>query len=273
MAKDEASTAYQNTINGSSLKGDQFNAGGVNNHFLANYKEDDIANRIYTDLLQLDMVNLKKLTPYQPGRGYFIPTRMPKFMEDQFEDQTKFFKTLLIGYCVGFDGITDPTMNFSEVTSGVESQTMDVANNVTGLTREVTMRFPAELRGQFLTRYQYNWMTGIMDPYTDRGRYHGADLEYTNANHTMSGVYFTLDPSESAIEFSAYLLNMMPKNAQLSINNKNKGENTPPEITTPYSCQFITNNKMITDKCYEFLEEMNGEIGGVTSKADNIEFP
>jgi hypothetical protein len=219
------------------------------------------------------MVNLKKLTPYQPGRGYFIPTRMPKFMEDQFEDQTKFFKTLLIGYCVGFDGITDPTMNFSEVTSGVESQTMDVANNVTGLTREVTMRFPAELRGQFLTRYQYNWMTGIMDPYTDRGRYHGADLEYTNANHTMSGVYFTLDPSESAIEFSAYLLNMMPKNAQLSINNKNKGENTPPEITTPYSCQFITNNKMITDKCYEFLEEMNGEIGGVTSKADNIEFP
>lgn len=270
--QEETAKAANDSIDESNLKGSQFDAGAISNHFLQTYKEEDIANALYSDLLQLDMVNLKKLTPFQPGRGYFIPTQMPRFMEDVFEDETNFYKTLLISYCVGFDGITDPTLNFSEVTSGVESQAMDIPNNITGITREVTMRFPAELRGQFLTRYNYNWITGIMDPYTDRGRYHGSDLEYTNANHTMSGVYFTLDPSEKAIEFAAYLLNMMPKNAQHSVNNKTKGENATQEITTPYSCQFITNNKLITEKCYDFLKAINDDMGGVTSKYENIRF-
>lgn len=246
-----------------------FNFGTIQTEGVDNHDTED-PNMDYADLLQLDSVNLRRLTPFQPGRGYFVPVEMPRFMEDQFESETKFFENLLTVYATGIDGIQDPTLNFDEVSSGVESQTMEVPTNRGGVTNEVTITFPTDFRGQFITKYLDMWMNGIVDPHTDRGHYHGADLEYTNANHTMSGVYFTVDPSERRVEFACYFFNMMPKESQLSINNKTKGENSPEELNPTFTCQMIHGNEKITDLAYQYLEEITSNVNGTTAFRDDI---
>lgn len=246
-----------------------FNFGTVETEAVGDYDENDPFTE-YADLLQLDAVNLRRLTPFQPGRGYFVPVEMPAFMEEMYESETRLFENLLTVYATQIDGIQNPTLNFGEVTSGVENQGMEVPTNRGGRTDEITVTFPSDFRGQFITKYLGLWMDGIVDPNTDRGHYHGADLDYTNANHTMSGVYFTLDPSERRVEFSCYLFNMMPKESPLSINNKTKGENEPEEINPSFTCQMIYGNQRITDLAYEYLEEITSNTNGTTAFREDI---
>ena len=240
---------------------------GINNRDFGNPDGDSMG---YADLLQLDSVNLRRLTPFQPGRGYFVPVEMPRFMVEAFEDETRFFENLLTVYATGIDGIQNPTLNFDEVSSGVENQTMEVATNRAGKTDEITVTFPADFRGQFITKYLDMWMNGIIDPNTDRGHYHGQDMEYTNSNHTMSGVYFTVDPSERRVEFACYFFNMMPKESQLSINNKTKGENSPEELNPSFTCQMIHGNEKITNMAYRYLEQITQNVNGTTAFRNDI---
>ena len=264
--------AFLADIDDSNPSSSAFNFGTIttadmNNRDLSNPVEDGMD---YADLLQLDSVNLRRLTPFQPGRGYFVPVEMPAFMEDVFPNETRFFENLLTVYATGVDGIQNPTLNFDEVTSGVENQTMEIASGRGGRTDEVTFRFPADFRGQFITKYLSLWMDGVLDPNTDRGHYHGSDLVYTNAHHTMSGVYFTLDPSERRVEFACYMFNMMPKEAQLSINNKTKGENAPEELNPAFTTQMIYGNDKITKLAYQYLEQITANTNGTTAFRDDI---
>ena len=246
-----------------------FDYGTVQHEGVEKYDPEN-PHMYFADALPLDSVNLKRLTPFQPGRGYFFPAKMPAFMEDVFPERTEFFKRLLIVYAIGIDGITNPTINYGEVTSGVENQGMEVPENRGGSTNEITFTFPTDFRGQFITKYLYTWMNGMLDENSDKGHYYGSDLEYSNANHSMSGAYFTVDPSERRIEFASYVFNMQPKEAPLNINNKTKGDNTPQEITPAFTARMITGNKNITKICYENLRTITQNTNGTTAFNEEI---
>lgn len=217
-------------------------------------------DQLLLNMFQLDTTRLKTLTPYQPGRGYAIPIVAPKFMERYNEAAVKKFVSMVIAFATEITGIEDPTLNTHEITTGNENQKMAVATNWTALGSTISIKFPQELRGQFLLKFHRAWGYGIQDPNLGFGTYHGLagrtegdKLPYSNANHTMSMIFFTLDPSETYIENCYYILNMMPTNLQESINNKTRGENTPPEYTATYTAQIITNNEKIKEICYTYL--------------------
>lgn len=252
---------------------DDFNENTIETDWLKNHNDEFLgedSNMMYADLLQLDVVNLKRLTPFQPGRGYFVPVLMPRFMEKHWKKETAFFRSLLTLYATGVEGIQDPVLNFGEVNSGVESQNMEVPTNRTGHTNEITFQFPSDFRGQFITTYLDKWMNGIVDMYSDKGHYYGEQMAWTNANHCMSGVYFTTDPSERMIEFACYLFNMMPKNTPLNINNKTKGENNPQEISPPFTAQMIHRNHRITEIAESYLKDIISASGNTTEYRNDL---
>lgn len=215
---------------------------------------------IFNSVLELNRVQLERLTQFISGRHFLIPLDMAKFMEMVLPEETEEFKALLVSYCIGVDGFSDISLSTTEVNSGNEHQSAEISTGITGMTKEITVSFPAELRGQFIRKYIEFWLKGIYDPYTNRATYLGAiddgRLRYTEGNQTMSALFFTTDPSWTEIESSAYLTNMSPKSAQVSLNNTRRGEHNIQEVQIPFKVQYSDGNIFIHDACKSYLKRI-----------------
>ncbi|MGL6132386.1 MAG: hypothetical protein ACRCZ9_12310 [Fusobacteriaceae bacterium] len=215
---------------------------------------------IFNSVLELNRVQLERLTQFISGRHFLIPLDMAKFMELVLPKETDEFKALMVSYCVGVDGFSDLSLSTTEVNSGNEHQSAEISTGITGMTKEITLNFPAELRGQFLRKYVEFWLKGIYDPMTNRATYLGAiddgRLRYTEGNQTMSALFFTVDPSWTEIESCAYLTNMSPKSAMVSINNSRRGEHSIKEVSIPFKVQYSDGNIFIHEACKAYLKRI-----------------
>ncbi|MGL5313816.1 MAG: hypothetical protein ACRC92_11280 [Peptostreptococcaceae bacterium] len=214
---------------------------------------------IYNSVLELDTIALETLTPWITGRGFAVPDTMAYFMEAALPNETEEFKALVVSYCTGFDGVTPLTAVTTEVNSGIEHQSMEITTGLAGNTKEVTLTFPAELRGQFFRRYTEAWMKGTYDNTTSRTTYLGLvdkGLRQSEAYQVMSSLWMTTDPTFKEIEYCAYVCNMSPKTTQTDMNNYKRGEHNITEVAIPFKCQYHDGNRFIFDGCKTYLDRI-----------------
>lgn len=160
---------------------------------------------------------LAQYSPLKTGYARIFFVRMPAFMKTILPNKTKNFKHLLEYGFVGVDGIQNLTMEFDQMTGGYSGRSLDVATLAKDETNEITIKL-YEFQGSPVREYTNMWVTGISDPYTGIGHYHGAmekdpTLLYSQANHTAEAIYVQTDPTgrETGVEYACLLTNMIPK--------------------------------------------------------------
>lgn len=204
---------------------------------------------------------LNALHHYTTGRGIFIPTKMCAFMEFAFPKETKFFKQMIMVGANKLDFAQDRTAEIGTKDPGIEGQQQDYISKTSGLTREFTINMVAELDGAFYTFYMAHWLEGclsIRDGVTNMYGFQGAP---TAANMSMEGMYFTMDPTERYVVYSAYITNMLPKNSQMSIFDTTKGEYQHAEIPLQFTGMPIDLDKNVFNAAQAYLDKLNGQRG------------
>ncbi len=221
---------------------------------------------IYEQILPLNQLAANRLTPFLPGRAYFIPHSMPAFMEETQKKKVALIKKLITSSLVGFEGIQDETAGFATIETGAESNNWEVLNTVTGDTKEVTLSFPAELDGQPFRKFLHYWITGVYDRHSQIGHYFGANKVWGQGSHTMSGVYFVLDVKGRMPQYAAYCYNMMPKMSPESMNNYKKGSHDPFALNIPFTVQLIGNHPFATEMANHYINLINQRVAHITSR-------
>ena len=197
---------------------------------------------------------LKAYDPLKTGYARLFITRLPVFMDAIMPTQGKKFKHLLEYGFTGVDGIQNLSMDTEQITGGYAANSFDIGTQAKDETNEITVKL-YEFAGSPVREYLDTWMTGISDPRTGLGHYHGCvykndyaniigqdpanvtPLKYTQANHTMEAVYVVTDPTgaSTGIEFACLLTNMMPKTVKKDHFNYTSGQHSIVEMDVPFT--------------------------------------
>ena len=209
--------------------------------------------KLFKNIVSADHKRFVGFTPFVTGRGFFLITKMPLFLEELCPTETKIFKQLTQFYVKGVSGFVDATLVTTPVESGIENAAVEIVTSISGSTKELVFEYGPEIQGQFITKYLRLWCYGLIDPNTHDAHYHGAvygtgtntgkRIKYAQENHVMEGIYFVTDPQRTIIEGWALVLNMMPKTAPLAgLFDHTWGEHNFFNPSIPYTCQVFENN-------------------------------
>jgi len=178
-------------------------------------------------------VTSKALAQYDPlktgyARIFFI--KMPPFMKTILPEKTKQFKHLLEYGFVGIDGLQNISMEFEQVTGGYAGRQFEIPTVAKDETNSLTVKV-YEQAGSPVREYTDMWISGIADPYTGLGHYHGAleiasaGLTYSQVNHSGEAIYVETDPTgrSNGIEYSCLLSNLVPKTTKMDHFNQEAG--------------------------------------------------
>lgn len=223
---------------------------------------------LYEQIMPLTKLTANRLTPFIPGRAYFIPTEMPAFLEHNIPQKAALLKKLIVSMATSVEGITDKQVNFSDIQTGNEFNNYEVVQSVTGATRELSLGFPADLDGQPIRKILNYWVTGTYDTGSQRGHYYGAPLIWGQGNHTMSGVYFVLDVKGRMPQYAAYVCNMFPKVVPNSMNNYKRGEHATIEMSIPFACQYIDDHPFATKLANYYIAKINERVAAISTRYD-----
>lgn len=213
---------------------------------------------IFRGIPRLNNANLGEYQPFIQGRGLVIITRMPTFMEYVDPDGTKRMKNIMEKGFLSFDGINDLTVNAEEINGGTNGSKYSMVTSTSDDSKEFTIKLP-EFSGSPVSNWLYMWATGIMDPHSDWGTYHGLTegitdgltqpLEYSPKNHTMELMYIQFDPTlgVNGIEYACFIANAFPTKVPRNHFNTTKGDYTIPQIDVSLS-GYKYENPMITAK-------------------------
>lgn len=211
----------------------------------------------YLKPMMMSRKTLNALQHYTSGRGLFVPTQMPAFLEHAFGKETNFFRRLLLSAVTRIEWAVDKTAEVGTVESGVEGQARDYISKTGGVPREATFTFPAEFDGGFLTNYIGTWIEGAQSIRDGVVHLFGFDGPTGSASYSMEGIYFTMDPSERYVVYSSFGQNMFPKSAQFSIFNTTKGEFNHQEISIPFTNNGIDGDGTIHEAAQKYLDALN----------------
>ena len=232
-------------------------------------------SKLFKNIVSADHMRFAGFTPFIGGRGFFIVTRMPRYMEIGFVQHSRVFKKLIQFYVKAITGFQDRSLTFTAIENGIEEAGVEVATSISGATKELAFQFGPDPKGLPISKYTKLWMEGIVDPRTHEAHYHGVDLPYEQINHTMEGIYFITDPSRKEIQAHAYICNMMPKLGPMSMMDFTQGQHDFYEPNISFSAQVFENNLTIgqflneakvldlfdTSRSYTF--ELNEQPGGL----------
>lgn len=200
---------------------------------------------------------LNALHHYTGGRGIFVPTQMPAFMEWKFPKETDFFRQIIMVAANRLEFATDKQGETGVVETGVEGQARDYYMKTSGRPRECTIGLPAEFDGGIITQYCNSWMEGMGSSYDGVVSMHGYPHSPSAANMSMEGMYITLDPTETIAVYVAFVMNMIVKSAQMSIFNTTKGEYGHQELSLSFTCQTIDDDEEVINMGQEYVDSLN----------------
>lgn len=176
--------------------------------------------------------SLKQYDPQKTGYNRIFFVKMPTFMEKLLPEKTKNFRHLLEYGFTKIDGIGNTTLDMEQITGGYAGRQFDVASTSKDDTQAITISL-YDFSGSPVREYLDMWITGISDPYTGFGTYHGAlendpSLKYAQYNHVAEAIYVATDPTgrSNGIEYACLLTNMIPKQVRKDQYNYNSGEHT-----------------------------------------------
>ncbi len=184
---------------------------------------------------------IEQYSPLRVGYARIFFVKMPVFLKSILPGKTANFKHMLEYGFVGIDGIQNTTLEFEQMTGGYAGRSFDVASTAKDETNEVTVKL-YEFTGSPVREYTDMWISGISDPNTGIGHYHGAigtnGIVYNQANHTAEAIYVQTDPTgrEDAIEYACLLTNMIPKNVKKDHFNFEAGQHPVVQVDVPFTC-------------------------------------
>lgn len=244
-------------------------AGGYFSNKIIQASGDDVGLKMHhmQDISNEDMHFLKPglmsrrtlnaLHHYIGGRGIFVPTQMPKFMEWKFPKETNFVRQILLVAANRLEFATDKTGETGTVENGIEGQARDYYTKTSGRPRECTIALPAEFDGGIITQYQTAWLEGMGSSYDGVVGMFGYPGSPSAANYSMEGMYIALDPTETIAVYVAFVMNMILKNAGSSMFNTTKGEFNHNEVTLNFTCQTIDDDEEVYNMGQKYVDSLN----------------
>lgn len=180
------------------------------------------SNDIFDYALFLGGVNatrnsLQQYDPLRTGYNRIFFVQMPRFMEKMFEDETDRFRHILEYGFTKINGIGNVSLETEALTGGYVGNQFEMPTVSKDETTAITIGV-YEFAGSPVREYLDLWISGIADPYTGLGHYHGAleqfpDMTYSQHNHVAEAIYVATDPTgkSNSIEYACLLSNMFPK--------------------------------------------------------------
>lgn len=163
---------------------------------------------------------LKQYDPLKTGYARLFVTLMPKFMNIIMPEKARIFKHLIETSFTSVQGIGNLNMDFEQMSGGYAGKQMEIPTLLKDETTAITISL-YEQAGSPIREFIEMWLTGISDPQTGIGHYHGAldldpTLTYSQSNHSSEMFYVMTDPSGLArgIEFACMFANMVPKSVK-----------------------------------------------------------
>lgn len=203
------------------------------------YDKDMTRYSLFLGGLNVKSSALEQYDPLVTGFGRIFFLKMPRFMAKIMPQQTKNFKHLLEYGNVSIDGIQNTTLEFEQMGGGFAGRTFEVATVAKDDTTNITIKV-YELSGSPVREYTDMWITGISDPHTGFGRYHGAidsAMEYAAVNHTAEAIFVHTGPTGDSdhIEYSCLLTNMIPKVVKKDHFNYESGQRQIVQVDIEFS--------------------------------------
>jgi hypothetical protein len=188
----------------------QSNIKEYDSSFITNYS-------LFLGGLNATQASLEQYDPLKTGYNRIFLLRMPVFMQKILPDQTKRFRHLVEYGFTKIDGIGNTSLETEQLTGGYAGRSFDVGTVAKDETQAVTISL-YEFAGSPVREYLDMWISGISDPYTGLGHYHGAmdidpSIKYSQHNHVMEAIYVATDPTgrSDGVEYACLLTNMIPK--------------------------------------------------------------
>lgn len=210
--------------------------------------------------LDVTSKSLEIYDPLKTGYARIFMVKMPVFMKAVFAEKTKNFKHLLEYGFIGIDGIQNTSLEFEQVSGGYTGKSFEVATVAKDETQSITIK-TYEFAGSPVREYLDAWISGISDPHTGIGHYHGAmdlksPVKYSQVNHTAEAIYVLTDSTgrSDAIEYACLLTNMMPKSVKKDHLNYESGSHPTVQVDIEFTCtkyestQINTIAKLLLDK-------------------------
>lgn len=192
--------------------------------------------------LDVTSKSLEIYDPLKTGYARIFMVKMPVFMKAVFPEKTKNFKHLLEYGFIGIDGIQNTSLEFEQISGGYTGKSFEVATVAKDETTSITIK-TYEFAGSPVREYLETWISGISDPHTGIGHYHGAmdlkaPVKYSQVNHTAEAIYVTTDSTgrSDSIEYACLLTNMMPKSVKKDHLNYESGSHPTVQVDIEFTC-------------------------------------
>ena len=231
----------------------QSNIKKYNSDFITNYS-------LFLGGLNATQKSLEQYDPLKTGYNRIFFIKMPVFMEKIMPAETKRFRHLLEYGFTRIDGIGNTTLEMEAITGGYAGRQFEVGTVARDETTAITMGL-YEFAGSPVREYLDMWISGIADPFTGLGHYHGAfdidpSIKYTQANHVAEAIYVATDPTgrSNGVEYACLLSNMIPKTVKKDQFNYESGTHGLVTVDCEFTCvkyespQINTIAKALIDK-------------------------
>lgn len=252
----------------------QSNIKKYNSDFITNYS-------LFLGGLNATQKALEQYDPLKTGYARIFFIKMPVFMNTIMPAETKRFRHLLEYGFTRIDGLGNTTLNTEEITGGYAGRKFDVGTTAQDDTGSITLSL-YEFAGSPVREYLDMWISGIADPYTGLGHYHGAmdmdpSIKYSQANHVAEAIYVVTDPTgrSNGIEYACLLSNMMPKQVKHDQFNYESGQHAIVTMDCEFSAvkyqspQINTIAKALIDKFQIMRDYLDFESQYTQSDVDN----
>jgi len=246
------------------------------------YDSDFIKNySIFLGGLNATHQSLQQYDPLKTGYSRIFFLKMPTFMETIMPDETKRIRHLMEYGFTRIDGLGNTTLDTEQITGGYTGRSFEVGTVARDETANITISL-YEFSGSPVREYLDMWISGISDPYTGLGHYHGAmeldsTIKYSQHNHVAEAIYVTTDPTGKEVEYCCLLTNMFPKSSKADQFNYESGQHAIVQTDIEFSVvkyqspQINTIGKALIDKFQVMTDYLDFE--SEYSKADVTDKP
>jgi len=230
---------------------------------------------------------LSQWDPYIGGyyRVFMVrkPTMMMKYMGKRFNN----FKHILEYGNLGYSGINDPTINFSQLQGGYNNKQIEMPTGVEDGTTEFTLKV-FELNGGLIREVLHTWVNNVIDFDSGLAHYGGlisrGTLGYRQANHTCEFIVANTDRTGMKLQYAVHLTNCFPKNVPTSHYNADPGQHEFAQYDVTFTCNarygldvnrkaliLLKNFQIMTNslEAATMLDENNGMLSAAQAKGYN----
>ena len=172
--------------------------------------------------------NLEQFTPYIQGVSRIFLYTAPIFMDKQYPQETKNFRSLIETGYTRIDGIGDISVDFVDFEGGFNGDKFSNVSQARDDTDTLTITV-YEQTGSPVREYLDTWVTGTRDIRSGIAHYHNALVDKANVvkygekYHTAEFIYMTMDPTGQEIEYACMFAHAFPTKVPKAHLNYEKG--------------------------------------------------